>query len=450
MSDDTTQEGKNFIEKMDEESLSSSVFNETDFVCALANPHIKMAIGESHKYLKIENKILKKLKTLLVDENKSTVIAVALIYNDHNNLNISQNLSEKLSYYEKLEDYDELNEFLTILDKRIKKDGTEKFLDVYIGKSGNNDIDIFIDNMEKMNNNMSNHIITLENLSDVNVEEVKESVDRNSLIECGFDGLNSMMMYGALIRGQLIAVAGAPGRGKTTCMINLSYIYAKAGIKNVFVSMGDMNKSDFIYRIACIHFNQPMDVVMNKISEYYEDSGFINVLDNIKLTCVPSDTLNSKDTVNYFAFNKDIIEIYDIYFWDYDSNFADAVISDMYNSHDKIYNNLYKFVDKYKKLGYVGSQVKSHLVETKFLPLNCMAESSRKTQIVDIIYGVSSIKYDNLFLGVINVPKNRRGRTNHILFTLSPGGRMVEISQKKYDETYKVISTYLGVNDGKK
>ena len=79
-----------------------------------------------------------------------------------------------------------------------------------------------------------------------------------------------------------------------------------------------------------------------------------------------------------------------------------------------------------------------------------MAESSRKTQIVDIIYGVSSIKYDNLFLGVINVPKNRRGRTNHILFTLSPGGRMVEISQKKYDEIYKVISTYLGINDGKK
>lgn len=84
---------------------------------------------------------------------------------------------------------------------------------------------------------------------------------------------------------------------------------------------------------------------------------------------------------------------------------------------------------------FVGSQPKIGNWKDQELGLESASESSRKQQIVDVMISLShdrNVRNPRNHLGIINVPKNRRGGTTKFKYILDPTGVMESIPDAAY------------------
>ena len=418
-----------FSKTVQSTELSNKSFNEVDYAAILMNTNVRIAVRNVAKGLTFENQIITALKKLILEDTSgSTQKIISQLYVLYPQSNFDT-LKEKLDYYANIKDRETINHYLKLVNNRIKKSVINSSLTKYFDDK---DMEGLIDTVDVLSGNITNSVIPFTALSDVSLDDIKESfADENKLLS-SLKKINQLSNYKALLKGQLVVVAAPPGTGKSQLLINETYHHAKNGYKVVYLAMGDSLLSDFTIKLGCIHFGIDIDTFLDNIERLIDDEGFKKVLANIKLAVVSAGEINSSDARKVFLAD-DELNTADVYVFDYDSNFQELSEIDMYKAHDRIYNNIYALARSTPpKLVYVASQLKTAYYNTEYVPLDGLAESNRKQAIADYIIMISGIRGEDMNCGIINVVKNRRGKLGFTAYTLDVSGRFKEISLQEY------------------
>lgn len=415
---------------VDKSSLETESFNEVDYAAMLTNTHIRMAVGnELAKRIIFSNEIISKLrKIILADESGSSQRIISQIYVQYPGSSLDV-IKTKIDYYQKLTDREEINHFLKLLNDKIKRSVFDSSLSTYFEKKN---LDELIVSIDQLTDNLHSSVIPFIGLGSLKAEDLKESFSPENKLSSSVKKLNDCSSYHALLKGQLVIVAAPPGVGKTQFMMNETYHHAAAGKLVVYLAMGDSLQSDFTIKLGCIHFNVDVQGFLADIDRYMKDSRFLEILNNIDLSVVSAGELRSGDVRRFYKADGKISKA-DVYFFDYDSNFAELGETDMYSAHDIIYNNLYALARlPQPKLVYVASQVKTGFYKSEFIPLQALAESNRKQAIADYVITISGIKDEIKNCGIFNIVKLRRGRLGFTPYMLAKSGRIIEIDMQMY------------------
>jgi hypothetical protein len=123
---------------------------------------------------------------------------------------------------------------------------------------------------------------------------------------------------------------------------------------------------------------------------------------------------------------------YDMYVVDYDTNIATGSDS-MYESGGELYDLLTSLAFS-GKLVFVASQPKIGFYGHEKIPMEGLAESSRKQQIIDLQITIGRAPGSGTHCGYVGVVKNRRGSEGiYEPYIMSTSLNHVQISQAKYD-----------------
>jgi hypothetical protein len=235
--------------------------------------------------------------------------------------------------------------------------------------------------------------------------------------------------------------------GKTQFLINETYHHANNGYKVGYLAMGDSMDTDFIVKLACIHFKISTDEYMNNLTSCHSDPEFNRILNNINLAVVPPGEVLSSDVRRFYKSDEWLSKA-DVFMFDYDSNFKDLVGDNMYNAHNDIYNNLFNLARMDDpKLVYVASQVKSSFQSTEKIPQQALAESSRKQSIADYIVTISGITDNVSNCGLINIAKARRGTKGFTGYFIDKYGRIIEVDMNTYKSLKSQIKNNLRLEE---
>jgi hypothetical protein len=112
----------------------------------------------------------------------------------------------------------------------------------------------------------------------------------------------------------------------------------------------------------------------------------------------------------YIDYMMERLNEFDVLFVDYDSNFRQTQIDNMYKEGGYIYDNLTKLT-KAGKLVFIASQPKIGAWRNEVLELTDAGESSRKQHNVDVMITISRglPGYNPNHIGRMKIAKNRRG-----------------------------------------
>lgn len=282
------------------------------------------------------------------------------------------------------------------------------------------------------------------NLADVSkLEEIKRealgSVDNPVIVKLFLPDLNDEFQYNGLIPGTLNCVCAPPGKGKSTFLINQGVSTAQQGFKLLHIFLGDMKKFDgFVRYVSCMTgisskklANQSI-VELAKIVQKYNMSGFMS---NVDIATYAVDQL----TVN--ALIEEIVTIqkrkqahYEVIIVDYDENINTEDV-DMYNAGGLVYNKLAYFASVNNSVVFIASQPKTEFYSSEVLPLEALAESSKKQKIIDLLITLGR-PYKKSSVGTVHIPKNRRGDEGGI-FRIKFNGvnaRITHISPTEYNQ----------------
>jgi hypothetical protein len=230
--------------------------------------------------------------------------------------------------------------------------------------------------------------------------------------------------------------------GKTQFLVNETYNHAKNGHFVVYLAMGDSMTSDFIVKLGCIHFLVTTDEFLDNITDHMKDPEFTRILGNIELSVVPPNEILSADVKRFYKADHRLSKA-DVFIFDYDSNFKDLSLENMYNAHDTIYNNIYALARMDDpKLVYIASQVSKGYYSSEVIPQHALAESTRKSAIADYVVTISGITDNTNNCGIINIAKARRGTKGHTGYFVDKYGRMIEIDKN----TYKSLRSQIKAN----
>lgn len=428
--DVTPSSSVNLSSIMQDSDLNNKSFSDVDYAAMLINTHIRLAVRDLAKALKFPNDIIRDLRTLVIEDSTgSSQKIISELYVMYPTAYLDA-VKDKLDFYNKLTSREDINHYLKLLNAKIKRNVLDKSLHEYFDDK---DLDGLINNIDALTENITGSIIPFVKLNDILLSSIKDSFDPKNKMTSSVSKLNTCSHYKALLKGQLIIVAAPPGVGKSQFMINETYIHAKNGYIVVYLALGDALESDFVIKLGCLHFNVTVEQFIENIDKYIVDPEFNRIQGNIKLSVMSAGVVKSDDIRRFYTADPEISNA-DVYFFDYDSNFEDLMLYDMYKAHDKIYNNVYSLarMEGKPKLVYIASQVKPSYYQTEYIPQNALAESSRKPAIADYVVTLSGIRHDNKNCGMINICKVRRGKIGNVPYMLSKSGHIIETDMHTY------------------
>lgn len=238
--------------------------------------------------------------------------------------------------------------------------------------------------------------------------------------------------------------------GKTLLMMTEAVEAVLQGKKVLYAAIGDLKPFDFASRMCSMLLKSPMTKTALSMKQSYEAviRLYPQFKDNLAVQFISPD----KYTANqWIKLNEQLgnIEKFDVFFIDYDTNFASEKDS-MYAKGDEIYTMAYTLSQIPGKYVFIGSQPKIGTWKDGELGLESASESSRKQQIIDVMITIShdrNVRNPKNHLGTINIPKNRRGGNTKFKYILDPTGVMESITDEAYamfkddDNAISVVQT---------
>lgn len=349
----------------------------------------------------------------IIDIRKPTILSqYSLVYNDRNKVLVK-------STYEKFSNlvYKEFAE-------QAVKEADGKATDLV---SAIRDSEFYLPPFDTMNSDTFQEM----NFSEIDINDVLE--DLGTSLKSSFQEINDSSPIGGYISGQVVMVLGPPSSGKTLFMMNEAVEACKQGKKVLYVAIGDLKRFDFITRICGMVMKVPMTTVAVGIKHWFKETvETYPYLENLKIQFLSPDVYTAGDWYKINK-NKGYLDDVNVYFIDYDTNFASAKDS-MYAKGDEVYTMAYRLSQAPNTFVFMGSQPKIHHWNAESLGLESASESSRKQQIIDYMITISKDQTVNgrNHVGTIRVPKNRRGSDCQFNYFLDPTGNMVSISKKTY------------------
>ena len=222
--------------------------------------------------------------------------------------------------------------------------------------------------------------------------------------------------------------------GKSLFMMSEAISAIKQGKKVVYAAIGDLKQFDFASRICAMILQIPISKVAINLPNYFKmvNNLFPELKKNMTVQFISPNKYTAEEWLKMNE-QSGLIKDSDVFFIDYDTNFASEKDS-MYAKGDEVYTMAFVLSQKPGgKYVFIGSQPKVGNWRDDKLGLETASESSRKQQIIDVMVTISvdkDVRNVRNHLGVINVPKNRRGGMTSFDYFLDPTGLMVPITQE--------------------
>ncbi len=371
---------------------------------------------------------------------------------------------------------------------RMKLTRIHQFIREYDASSkSESDVDLFLQNM----NYVSKHYglsMEVENLSDLNLSELfpEEEFSEGGLrvFPSFFAPLNEVLGYGGYLTGQLVTVAGAPARGKTTFLFNEAVNFALSGKRVLYFALADQDKADIVLKFLSIFYGYRflkrieeekgkealLEFIENTYNglvfpdAYADVGGYHNPLFDLSPSRIharnPKMFLEDRevekvrhriDIVVETEVRPHIQDIQatvmsrsnepDVIIIDYDRSIKAKTAEGLYQEGEEIYDGLAALTKPKggkKKLVIVASQINRGYWPLPDPPLQSLAESSRKQAISDIVITIGkNLEKTGVHEGFISIVKNRRGPTGKFGYFLLPTTNMVPWSAEYINEEKK-------------
>lgn len=233
----------------------------------------------------------------------------------------------------------------------------------------------------------------------------------------------------------VICVAAPPMTGKSFFLINELISAYYQGRKCYYLALADLSLGDFKDRLLSIITNVSLTYIKNNRDTFYkqfDDSKSGEILDNIYFDSVAAGQYTIHDWYDINN-NKGILEKYNTFFIDYDSNFKTTSDS-LYDKGSEIYNLLDMVSMQKDNIVIVASQVEKSVWQDPKIRMSSLGESRRKAEIVDMMIGLSLVDANcgENHIGLINIGKNRRGPVGSKNYILSGSGRFHELDPMEF------------------
>jgi hypothetical protein len=371
---------------------------------------------------------------------------------------------------------------------RMKLTRIHQFIREYDASSkSESEVDLFIQNILYVSKHYGLSM-EVENMSDLNLSEIfpEEEFSEGGLrvFPSFFAPLNEVLGYGGYLTGQLVTVAGAPARGKTTFLFNEAVNFALSGKRVLYFALADQDRADLILKFLSIFYGYRflkrieeekgrealLEFIENTYTglvfpDAYADVGgyhnplfdlspsriharnpklfledpevkkVISRLDIVVETEVRPHIQDIQATVMSRSNEPDVVII------DYDRSIKAKTTEGLYQEGEEIYDGLVALTKPKggkKKLVIVASQINKGYWHLPDPPLQSLAESSRKQAISDIVITIGkNLEKTGVHEGFISLVKNRRGPTGKFGYFLLPTTNMVPWSSEYINEEKK-------------
>lgn len=290
----------------------------------------------------------------------------------------------------------------------------EKFLKVFDGKQVN--IPSVVSNLADAMTVTISRAEAYE-LSDIkDLDKIKSEALGGSqnpvIIKFFLDELNNAMQYNGFIPGTLNCVAGPPGRGKSTLLINQGLSVAQQGYKVLHIFLGDMSVFDaYVRYYSCysgIASKKLVGISTEDLGKLIQKSNMTGFFSNITVASYAADELTAGQLLEEIqSIQRKKKKHYDCIIVDYDENISYEDV-DMYKSGGQIYNKLALFSRKNTSVIFIASQPKQEYWSHEILPMESLSESSKKQKIIDLLITLGK-PGRNSSVATIHLAKNRRG-----------------------------------------
>jgi len=281
------------------------------------------------------------------------------------------------------------------------------------------------------------------NLADVSkIDNIKTdafgSSDSPVAIRFFIDSVNAYFQYKALIPGTLNMITAAPGRGKSTLMINQGVSTAQQGYRVLHIFLGDMSKYDGLLRyLSCISgvaTSKLVDMSTADLSKFVQKYNMTGVLSLVDVLTYAAGELTVGQLIEEITMlQKEQHKHYHMIIIDYDENLTEEDSENMYKSGGQVYNKLALFATLNKSVVWVVSQPKPEFWSKEIITLEAAAESSKKQKIIDLMMSMGKTSKDSA-VATLYLAKNRRGEDCKI-FRLKVDGataRIIHITEEEY------------------
>lgn len=239
--------------------------------------------------------------------------------------------------------------------------------------------------------------------------------------------------FAVMLEGDEISSSGvfALQSGKTLFMMTEAVEALKQGKRVLYAAIGDLKPFDFVSRMCSIVMKIPMSKTAMNIKNTYAMMCklYPYVKKNLKIQFISPNKYTADEWYKMIE-QMGLIDSFDVFFIDYDTNFASEKDS-MYAKGDEVYTMAFRLSQHPGKYVFIASQPKVGTWKDQELGLESASESSRKQQIVDVMITIShdrEVKNPKNHIGVINIPKNRRGGNTSFSYFLDPTGIMMSIT----------------------
>ena len=269
------------------------------------------------------------------------------------------------------------------------------------------------------------------NLGTTSPLDLLKSEDLDRVLESSFGFINNAIPFKGFIPGQVIGVAGPPGGGKTTFMLNEAVHYASNGLRVIWFGLGDMMELDIQLRLLTILSGESMQNIIFDPNKYWNK--YKEILKRIDTVIEASEIVSINDIATFIKHNN---EKYDVVIIDYDDNLKKEDFGEV-NSF-LVFKKIYKvtnFIARYgkKRLVYIGSQIKQNYWLKELIPLDALAESSAKQANLDYLITIGKKDKSPIDAGILHLAKARRGGKSAIAYyILNSNGRFDIVDKTQY------------------
>ena len=223
----------------------------------------------------------------------------------------------------------------------------------------------------------------------------------------------------------------------TTLLLNQGLCVAQQGYKVLHIYLGDMTKFDaktrYISIVSGIVTKKLVKLPTKDLAKFIQRYNMTGFLSNIDILAYSADELTANQLIEEIKIaQKNKKTHYDFIIVDYDENLA-YEDSDMYKSGGLVYNKLAFFARYNSSVIFVASQPKIEYSSHEILPMECLAESSKKQKIVDLVLTMGRPSKGS-GVATLHVAKNRRGNSGTIYRLRTDGdtGKYEHITEDEY------------------
>ena len=256
--------------------------------------------------------------------------------------------------------------------------------------------------------------------------------DGGKIIRSHYGLINKSSLYGGFKFGDLICYSGRPGGGKSTSIVAEGGFAIHQGFRVCHIFLGDMSEYDAFLKYLSYWSGVTTDDILRYGFEKYLTPEIAEMFKRLRVKALPADQYNVYQVLAKANQLRAEFE-FDMLCVDYDANIKGSGSEGMYGEGGNTYANL-KSYGQNKCAVLVGSQIKNEFWDYEIVPLNALAESSKKQHHLDMQINIGRNKVCP-HIGTLNIAKMRRGVSEvqtrlHLDFGYT---RLREISQDKYN-----------------